>query len=461
MSGHQSTAILRERLNDRVMGPLIHTSLRWLLWTALLLGLIGFGLWSYLQQFQQGLIVTGMRDTVIWGVYISNFVFFSGLSMAGTFISAILRITGAEWRRPLTRIAELTTVSALMMCGLNILVDIGRPDRLLHLFIYGRLQSPLLWDVIAISTYLVASIIYLYLFMIPDAALVRDRLKGKLPGWQHKIYSFLAMRWHGLPEQHKRLERGATIMMLLIIPIGVSVHSVVSWIFGMTFRAGWDTTIFAPYFAVGALFSGTAMLITLLIAFRRLYHLEDYITTKHFRYLSFLMIAFGIVYLYFTFAEYLTIGYKLEGEEGPLLQALFFGKYSLPVWFGFFGGQILPLMLVASHRTRTIPVLLAASILVNLGMWLKRFLIVVPSLSLPLLPYDWGIYSPTIVEIGISIGTFAGFLMIITLFSKVFPIVSIAEMEEGWEKQASPAPQPQPHSAPAESITETGATNPA
>ncbi len=431
------------RLEAVIFRPITHTSRAWYLWLGLLILLIVAGLLAYTNQLQKGLVVTGMRDTVIWGLYISNFVFFSGVSMAGTFISAILRITGAEWRRPLTRLSELTTVAALMMCALMPLVDMGRPDRVPYILRYGRLESPLIWDILVIPTYLTASAIYLYLFLIPDAAALRDRLKGKVGGLRHNLYSVLAMGWQGQPAQRRRLELGGSIMMLLVIPIGVATHSVVSWIFGMTYRAGWNSTIFAPYFAVGALYSGTAMLITLMVIFRKVYHLEEYFTEKHFQYLSYMLVAFGIIYLYFTFAEYLTVSYKLEGGEGLLLQKLLLGQYAPMVWTGFLGGQILPFFLVF-RWARAIPIMLALSIMVNIGMWIKRYIIVVPSLSNPLLPYQWGVYTPTWVEIAITIASFAGFALVFTLFTKLFPIVSIWEMEEGWEKERTPQAQPQP-----------------
>ena len=432
---------LEARLEAVVLRPITHTSRAWYVWLGVLVLIIGFGMWSYAQQLQEGLAVTGMRDTVIWGLYISNFVFFSGVSMAGTFISAILRITGAEWRRPLTRLSELTTVSALMMCALMPLVDMGRPDRIPYLLRYGRLESPLVWDILVIPTYLTASAIYLYLFLIPDAAVLRDRLKGKVGALRQRLYSVLALRWSGSPEQRRRLEAVGGIMMLLVIPIGVATHSVVSWIFGMTYRAGWNSTIFAPYFAVGALYSGTAMLITIMVIFRRVYHLEEYFTEKHFRYLSYMLVAFGIIYLYFTFAEYLTVSYKLEGGEGLLLQKLLLGQYAPMVWTGFLGGQVLPLLLVLS-KARAIPIMLALSIMVNIGMWIKRYIIVVPSLANPLLPYQWGVYTPTWVEIAITVASFAGFALVFTFFTKLFPIVSIWEMEEGWEKERAPALAP-------------------
>jgi molybdopterin-containing oxidoreductase family membrane subunit len=222
-------------------------------------------------------------------------------------------------------------------------------------------------------------------------------------------------------------------MMVLIIPIAVATHSVVSWIFGLTYRSGWDSTIFAPYFVVGALYSGTAMLITLMYIFRRLYGLEDYLTLRHFRLLATLLVVFGLTYIYFTFAEYLTVAYKLENADNALLQELFFGRYAVLVWFGFVGGQLLPVALSAIPRTRTLEILFVASVLANIGMWIKRVVIVVPSLSEPLLPYGWGVYTPTLVEVLITIGSFAGFALIITVFAKFFPIISIEEMAEGWE----------------------------
>jgi Ni/Fe-hydrogenase subunit HybB-like protein len=377
----------------------------------------------------------------MWGLYISNFVFWSGVSMAGTFVSAILRITGAEWRRPLTRVAELSTVSALLVCATMPLIDIGRPDRMLSMLIYGRLDSPLVWDLIVIPTYLAASALFLYLFLIPDAAVLRDRLGSNVSRFRSGLYRTLALGWKDHPRQHRLQARGAAIMMIIIIPIGVATHSVVSWIFGMTTRPGWDSTIFAPYFAVGALYSGTAMLIVLMYIFRRVQGLEEYFTLKHFRYLGYMLAASGLLYLYFTFAEYLTLVYKLPGEERHLLESLFFGKYSALVWFGFIAGQFVPILLTLLPWTRTIPILVFAAVLVNIGMWIKRYIIVLPSLSVPLVGHEWGIYSPTWVEIAVVVASFAAFALFITLFAKLFPIVPIWEVQEGWRETGEYPPE--------------------
>lgn len=424
------------RLESSAYHPLTTTSRLWFAWVAVLLIILGAGLWAYGIQVQRGLVVTGMRDTVTWGVYISNFVFFSGLSMSGTFISAILRITGARWRQPITRLAELTTVAALLMCATMPLIDMGRPDRLLYLIRYGRFESPLMWDITVIPTYLTASLIYLYIFLRPDVAVLRDWPDGSVSAFRHRLYAFVAAKWHGTAPERQRLRIAGTIMMLLVIPMGIATHSVVSWIFSMTLRAGWASTIFAPYFAVGALYSGTALLITLMIVFRQIYHLEEYFAEKQFRYLTYMLAAFGVLYLYFTFADYLTTAYQLSSADSLLLQDLFFGRFAGLVWVGFVGGQVLPLVPVLHPRLRSLPLLFVASILVNVGMWIKRFIIVVPTLSLPQIPYDWGVYTPTPVELIITAASFAGFGLLITVFAKFFPIISVWEIEDEWEEDA-------------------------
>ena len=390
----------------------MQTSFVWYLWVAFLVGVVTLGAVAYLRQLQGGLAVTGMGDTVIWGLYITNFVFFIGISHAGTLISAILRATQAEWRRPVTRMAEMITVVALMIGGLMPIIDLGRPDRILHLFLYPQIGSPVVWDFVSIATYLTGSLIYLYLPLIPDLALVRDRLQGTPSRLRWKIYSFFSLGWQNTPEQHKWLQRGINIMMMLIIPIAISVHTVVSWIFAMTMRAGWNSTIFGPYFVVGAIYSGIAGIITVMYIFRRIYHLEAYVTEKHFHYLGYLMLTLGMIYFYFTFAEYLTTSYKMQEGEKFLLEGLMVGQYSLPFWFFVFGGLLAPSLIVALPWTRKIPLIVSASLLVNIWMWLKRFVIVVPSLALSLLPIGWGVYIPTWVELAITAAAFAAFALI-------------------------------------------------
>ncbi|MBI3954204.1 MAG: polysulfide reductase NrfD [Chloroflexi bacterium] len=431
------------------MRPLLQTS-RW--FALALVGLAGVVVWwmyAYSVQLRGGLAVTGMRDVVMWGLYIVNFVFFIGISHAGTLISAILRVTGAGWRTPITRMAEVITVVALMIGALMPITDLGHPERALNLVIFGRYQSPILWDFLSITTYLTGSLIYLYLPMIPDMAMLRDKLPLTAPAWRRQLYTMLAAGWRGTPTQKRRLERAISIMAVLIIPIAVSVHTVVSWIFSMTVRPGWNSTIFGPYFVVGAIFSGIASILIAMVIFRRIYRLEAYITKKHFVYLGYLMLALGVIYMYFTAAEYLTVAYKLADNDRQLLTLLFTGSQAPWFWAFGVGGTLVPVLIVAYPRTRTIPGILVAAILVNIGMWLKRFVIVVPSLQVPLMPFDFGRYQPTWVEWSVTAGAFAGFILIFALFSKVFPIISVWEVAEQEEKAARTASRLVPAPGPA------------
>ena len=255
--------------------------------TVAVLGLaILWGAIAYWTQFNEGLGVTGLQQPVSWGFYVTNFVFFIGISHAGTLISAILRLSRAEWRRPITRMAEVITVMVLFIGAGQILVDLGRPDRLFNVIRYGRYQSPLLWDATSISAYLTASMFYLYLPLIPDIAILRDRL-----GKRRFLYSVLAMGWTGTERQHRILNRAIAIMAVLVIPIAVSVHTVVSFVFSMTIQPAWHSSIFGPYFVAGAIFSGIAALIVAMAIVRRIYHLQAYLKPVHFRYLGQLLLS--------------------------------------------------------------------------------------------------------------------------------------------------------------------------
>ena len=425
------------------------------LWLACFAAVCAWGLVAFVYQLRIGLAATAMNNYFSWGVYIINFVFFIGISHAGTLVSAILRVTGAEWRRPITRMAEGITVFALMIGAPMIVIDMGRPDRILNVIIHGRLQSPILWDVCSVTTYIAGSLMYLYLPMIPDLAMLRDH-PGAFAPWRRRLYRVLSLGWTGTPEQKHRLERAIGAMAIVIIPVAVSVHTVVSWIFGMTLRAGWHSTIFGPYFVVGAIFSGIAALITAMAIFVwyfRPCHLDRYITLDHFKKLASLLLAVNLIYIYFTVSEYLTMGYPSEGPDRRLLDALFSGQYAWQFWTMAVIGLFIPALLLALPSTRTFKGILIASVLINVGMWLKRYVIVVPTLASPFMP----IYSPTNkplsyvptwVEWSITAGAFSGFCMLYLLFSKVFPIVSIWEIEEGRQDQRAGAiAEPAPHSA--------------
>jgi Ni/Fe-hydrogenase subunit HybB-like protein len=502
---------------DILFEPLRSNSARFYLFIGLLLAVIAWAAYAYYVQLRDGLIVTGLRNYVFWGIYMTNFVFFIGISHAGTLISAILRVTHAEWRRPITRMAEAITVFALMIGGPMIIIDMGHPERLLNLLQYGRLQSPILWDLISITTYITGSLMYLYLPMIPDLAQCRDRLVDA-PAWKLRLYRLLSLGWHGDAEQRRRLERGVAIMAVLIIPIAVSVHTVVSWIFGMTLRPGWHSTIFGPYFVVGAIFSGIAALITAMVVFRRVYHLESYLTEKHFRNLGLLLLVMDIVYIYFTLSEYLTMAYGNDVADQGVMAMLFVGDFAPVFWAMILGGFILPALMLALPnlvkpnlvqapqperaergrlpllrpvaaalalvvlalivaapgigqsadlevsalfpivrilgiiavlfglfsvalplmRAHPIATTVAASLLINVAMWLKRYIIIVPTLYNPRVPiqnvpWEWAHYQPTWVEWSITAGAFACFILFYTLFSKMFPVVSIWETSETGE----------------------------
>jgi Ni/Fe-hydrogenase subunit HybB-like protein len=401
--------------------------------TTTLLLLIILGGWVLFgRQLLYGLGVTGLNQPVAWGFYIVNFVFFIGISHAGTLISAILRLTQAEWRRPITRMAEVITVVVLGIGALHPVLDLGRPDRMLNIFTSGRLQSPLLWDVTSISAYFMASTVYLYLPMIPDIALLRDRRVR--PQW---LYTFLAWGYQGTPRQQAVLHRAISIMMILVIPIAISVHTVISFIFAMTLQPGWHSTIFGPYFVVGAIFSGIAALMVMMIVLRRIYRLERYLKQVHFDHLSKLLLVMALLWFYFTFAEYLTAFFGQEPAEMRVFYYKFTGAYA-PYFWGMVGCNfVLPVLILSFRRTRTIPGILVASIAVVIGMWLERLNIVVPSLANPRLPYETGFYFPGPVEWGMFVGGLATFVLGFVIFGRFFPLISIAEIEEGRREAVS------------------------
>jgi molybdopterin-containing oxidoreductase family membrane subunit len=421
------------RENDAVLlRPIFSTGWKFYATVAVLGALVLWGIVSYVVQYQQGLGVTGMNYPVSWAFYIVNFVFFIGISHAGTLISAILRLSQAEWRRPITRIAEVITVLVLGIGGMNILIDLGRADRISYLFYYGRYQSPLLWDATSVTAYLTASSVYLYVPMIPDIAMLRDRCSR---GWRGFLYQVLALGWEGTPAQHRVLNRAIAILAVLVVPVAVSVHTVVSFVFSMTLQPMWHSTIFGPYFVVGAIFSGIAALLVAMAILRKIFHLEDYLQPIHFNFLGLLMLVMVLLWTYFTFAEYLTTYYGNEPSEMRVFFSKFSGKYAPYFWAMVVFNLVIPFPILAWNRTRTIAGTVVASISIMIGMWLERFIIIIPTLANPRLRhYAHGSYLPSIVEIGIMVGCFALFVLLYVLFSKLFPIVSISEVREGREK---------------------------
>ncbi len=393
----------------------------------LLLGVL-WGVFAYGTQLTHGLGVTGLNQPVSWGFYVTNFVFFIGISHAGTLISAILRMAQAEWRRPITRMAEVITVMVLFIGAGNIILDLGRPDRALNVLLYGRYQSPLLWDATSISAYLTGSVFYLYLPLIPDIAILRDHSSK-----YRFLYTVLALGWTGSKRQIRILDRAIAIMAVVVIPVAISVHTVVSFVFSMTLQPGWHSTIFGPYFVVGAIFSGIAALIIFMLIFRRAYGLENYLKYIHFKYLGLLLLTMSFLWFYFTFAEYITAFYGNEPEEMKVFWAKFTGDQAIFFWTMVICNFVIPMTLIGIARLRTITGILVASISVCIGMWLERFIIIVPTLSHPRLPVETGSYLPSMVEWGLMVGCFSLFGLFYLLFTKFFPIISIWEIREGRE----------------------------
>jgi len=418
--------------HDAIVTPILTVGSRFRAWMLGLSAVVSWAAFAWVWQLTHGLGATHLGRPIYWGLYITNFVFFIGVSHAGTLISAILRIVHAEWRRPITRMAEVITVLVLFFGVGNVLLDLGRPDRALNVILHPHFRSPLLWDVSSISVYLTCSSIYLYLPLIPDIALLRDRTTG----WRRRFYTKLAIGWTGTEQQWHRLERAISVMAILVIPVAISVHTVVSWVFAMTIQPMWHSSIFGPYFVVGAIFSGIAAIITAMVVVRKVYGLEEYLQPVHFKNLGLLLLVMACLWLYFTFAEHLTTWYAQEPNELNVFNAKLFGRFAPLFWAMLVFCFVVPFAILANPRTQTIAGTLVASISVNIGMWIERFTIVVPSLSNPRAPVHTFIYWPSWVEWSLMAGCFAAFTMLYMGFTKLFPIVSI------WELPPSGAVEP-------------------
>ena len=401
------------------------------IWTATLIIICMVGLYAYIRQLRFGLSVTGLRDYASWGIYISNFVFFVAISLVGSLITAILRLAKVTWCTPLTRIAEIIAVSAIVFASIIIVVDMGRPDRFMHLFFYGRLQSPILWDVIVITTYLVMGILLLYFPLLPDLALL---LKGKsaLSRWTVKIYSFLGSFWKGTAAQESVQEKAIKMLIVLIIPVALAIHTVTSWLFATTYRPGWDSTNFGAYFVSGAFLVGAGGVIVAMYVFRRAYRLENYITEKHFDHMGKLLVMLALLYLYFNVNEYLVPAFKMKKPEAEHLSGLFTGAFAPMFWSVIILGMIVPIVIMLFPSGRQPLPMFISGILVVIGAWFKRFLIVTPTMLHPFLPLSespesYYHYFPTWEEWAITIGSLAGSLLVITFFVRIFPVIPISE----------------------------------
>lgn len=404
------------------------------LWITFLVGVVLLGFFALYWQVSRGHIVTGMRDNVVWGVYIVNFIFFMGISYAGALISGALHLFHASWRKPIIRMAEFITIISLLIGPGFIMMCIGRLDRLPNLILFGRIQSPITWDVIAISTDIFGCILFLYLALLRDLAKLRDFDELKVPQWKKKLYKYLAIGYTGTPEQQMRLKKSTDIMAGMVIAIAIIVYSVLAWIFSVTLQPGWHSTIFGPYFVIAAVYSGTGVLIVSMYFFRKVYHLEEHITLKHFVNVGVIMLVLAAFFGYFTFSEYLTKWYGSEKNDEQLIAILFKDYYSMFILSNYIG-VLVPLIVVGFKKLRTINNITIAAFVVIIALWLNRYLIVVPTLESPYMPIQesrdaWAHYSATWVEWSLTAGGVALFCLLFTLASKMIPIVQISDLKE-------------------------------
>jgi len=404
-------------------------------WFFILLMFIGVGLWGWIIQVDKGLGVTGMRDYVSWGLYIANFVFFVAVSLVGLLISSVLQLLKLSWGKTISRAAEQIAIATVALAGIIIVMDMGRPDRLLNVFMHGRFASPIVWDLTVVSTYLAISVLLFYLPLIPDLAIMRDRLGTSVPKWKLRLYKFLALGWNGNPQQYATVYHSLRILMILIIPVGLSIHTVTSWLFAATLRPGWDSTIFGPYFVVGAFVAGAAALIILMYVYRLRYGLKDYFDDFHFDRMGRLLVLVCLVYLYFNINEFLVPAYKMKSAEGVHLKELFTGGYAFMFWFVQIAGIALPIVLVRIKYFRKPLPLTIISVFVLFSSWFKRYLIVIPTMEHPFLPVQnvpehFHHYAPTSTEIMIMLFSFFTSILIISVLAKLFPVITIWEYAE-------------------------------
>jgi molybdopterin-containing oxidoreductase family membrane subunit len=400
---------------------------------ALLAAGIGMGGACWLYQIFVGIGVGGQNNPVHWGTYLINFVFWVGIAHSGTLISAVLHLLRAGWRNPIARAAETMTVFAVCTAGLYPFIHLGRVWMVYYMLpipnqrdLWPNFQSPLMFDVVAISTYLTVSSLFWYTGMLPDLAIVRDRSTGL----RKKIFTVLSLSWTGAHEQWRHYSRAYLFFAALATPLVISVHSVVSWDFALGMAPGWHTTIFAPYFVAGAIHSGLAMVITLMIPLRRVFACENIITVNVLENVAKTIVFTGLIVGFAYATEFFIAWYSHNPVEMEMFTYRPTGDYAAGFWIMVVCNTIVPLLFLIKKVRTTLFWLMVISICVNIGMWFERYVIIVTSVSRDFLPHAWGLYAPTLVELGIMAGSFCLFFFLFLLFVKHLPAVSMTEMKE-------------------------------
>ncbi len=399
------------------------------IWIAFLVAVILVGLVAFFIQVKKGHVVTGMRDNVVWGIYIINFIFFVCLSYSGAFISGILHFFKTPWKNSVSRIVEIITVLSLIVGPIFILLCIGRLDRLHYLFIYPRIQSPITWDIIAIMTDLIGCFIYLYLTFIPDFAILRDNSENA-PKWRQKLYKTLAINYFDTPTQRVKLHKITRTMSAMIIALAIIAYSVLAWIFSLTLQPGWNSSIFAPYFIVAGLYSGIGVIIIAMYLIRKFYHLEHYIRKVHFIGAGIILLVISLLFGYFTFSEYFSRWFSHKTHDVNLLNTLF-NRYFWMFIFANYIGVLVPIVILFFKKLRSIKSITFAAIIAVVGLWFNRYLIIVPTLETPYLPIqdtrpEFITYSATWIEWALSFAGVAAFILFFILLMRLVPIIPMS-----------------------------------
>ena len=407
----------------------------WYIAFVLSLTALSIGTWALYITFNEGLGTWGLNNTVSWGYSIINFVWWIGIGHAGTAFSIFLLILGQKWRTSINRAAEAMTVVAVFCAGIFPIIHMGRPYIAFFVFPYPNTRGPLwinfnsalTWDVAAIPTYLMASAMFFYIGMIPDLATVRDRTTSKV---KKAIYGFFSFGWVGSSKDWLRFETLSWILAGFMAALVVSVHSIVAMDFASSILPGWHTTIFPPYFVVGAILSGFSMVLTLMIIIRKIYKLSDYITDSHInaicKILVFISLIMGMAYGTEIFITWYSAN---EYEMFTFFHNRITGDYNSAFWIMLLSNAIIPQLFWFKKIRGKLLIVFLISIIINIGMWFERYVIVVTSLTKDLLPSNWADYSPTMVEVGLFIGTLGFFVLCLLLFFKYLPMIAISEVK--------------------------------